>query len=601
MNVGLRWRLAAIFILVILLVSTLSTAYAVQRGADEVEASLVARQREMGARTAGEVERFLAAAGVSLQATAGLLQRGDVDPEVDRARVAEVFDPVIAFNPDFREVALVDAAGRVVLARPETGILANASLADLPAFRAASSDGRATLGLAAGEARSGWVVPVLASLGTPRPHYVAGVLASERIGEILFVNLPPGSEALFLDAEGRVVSATVPDGGEESVRLLATDGAVPADGSGARSEDTLITRTSLGGYPGEVVLLGSTAEIATLKSQIIRSALLTSAGLAGAAIVVGVVLASRVTQPLTDVRRATRSMAAGDLSVRAKPRGPPEVAGLARDFNAMAEALARDRKALLDIQEQLASMVKARTSDLEASQDEMELFFYSVSHDFRNPVAAISSLAELAAEQAPHGGKAGRDLHEFLGRIGRSSSQLQRLIQELLSFAQASRAAPDYREIEAAEVIREVVEEARASAQARGISLEAFGNAARIETDPARLRHVCTNLVQNAVKYMPPDRKDPLVEVRWGLLNGEFVVRVKDNGAGIPGSIRPHLFRPFGVRAAGRRDSTGLGLSIVNRLVGSLKGRIALETEEGKGTTFTVSLPARKPPAGAAR
>jgi signal transduction histidine kinase len=126
-------------------------------------------------------------------------------------------------------------------------------------------------------------------------------------------------------------------------------------------------------------------------------------------------------------------------------------------------------------------------------------------------------------------------------------------------------------------------------AEQQGLTLltELPGQPIYIYADSARLNQVVGNLLSNAISYTPSSGR---VTLRVGLAGEQALIQVQDSGVGIAAEHIPHLFKPF-YRAGKRMDSTGLGLAIVKEIVDLHGGSISVESQVGKGTTFTVLLP----------
>ncbi|WP_224366897.1 PAS domain-containing protein [Hyalangium versicolor] len=212
-----------------------------------------------------------------------------------------------------------------------------------------------------------------------------------------------------------------------------------------------------------------------------------------------------------------------------------------------------------------------------------------VSHDLKNPLAAILMQSAMAVRQ---GGLDARTL-KMMTRIQSSAERASRMIRDLLDFTQARLGGGiplQVRELDAREVIVPVLEEVRQAFPHRQLSFESVGDTTGV-WDGDRLAQVITNLVQNAVKYSPEATG---IEVRL-LSDGPCVeLTVHNHGAPIPAERIPHLFEPL-QRATSLEDksgrSVGLGLYIVKHIVEAHQGTIAVSSHEGEGTLFRVRLP----------
>ena len=596
-RLSLRLYVIILFVVAVLLVTILSTAFGISQASRGIRESLVDRQREAGSGAANDITYLFDSGKLALTSTAALVTASDLrSPRADV--IGPILDPLL-ISRVFSSALLLESTGRVAVARPPSPALANATYGEDPAVKDALTSRAAEVALPSAPDRPYWVTRIPATYGSAKPYFVLGVMNTDLIESVLFSNVDPRAQAVLLNPEGRVITATdpglVPDifaDWEPLQRIRSGASTLEEAKSPSSDDEVIVTASSLPRYSAQVALMSPKTQIESLQAQLIQSAILTSLGLALSAILLGVFAANTITRPLEDVRKATRRMSEGDLTVRARPRGARELQDLATDFNSMAAHLAEEWEQRVQLQNHLEEIVDQRTKELDQKREEMELFFYGVSHDFKSPVISISNLTQLIEESLEARTLDRSHLRQLANRIRRSSQNLQSLIMELLEFAQAGRTPPKLQPVRVNEVVRGVFDEAKSAAAERKIRLEAPTRGLEFETDPARLRHVLTNLVQNAVKYMP-DRKHPRVRVSWERHKSEVVVRVSDNGGGIPESVQAQLFRPFARHAPSGASASGagLGLSIVKRLTESLGGVVELETGPGKGTTFTLRFP----------
>ena len=221
-----------------------------------------------------------------------------------------------------------------------------------------------------------------------------------------------------------------------------------------------------------------------------------------------------------------------------------------------------------------------------------------VSHELRTPLASILGYVEMLREE----GVSGPDADHCAEVIERSAQRLLRLVGDLqlLSQIQSGKTAMEFRSADLADVTASVVEELRPEAQRKHIDLALCATAIpRLTIDPARIAQVLGNLLSNAVKFTPEGGR---VEVRLGTEEGQVVLAVTDTGAGIPVADRERIFERFYRTAIARRQAiqgTGLGLTISRAIVEAHNGTIAVDSDEGRGSTFTVRLPLRLRPAPA--
>lgn len=226
---------------------------------------------------------------------------------------------------------------------------------------------------------------------------------------------------------------------------------------------------------------------------------------------------------------------------------------------------------------------------LEASNKELEAFSYSVSHDLRAPLRAITGFSQLLQEQLRSGidPKAQR----YLDSIGRSAERMDQLIDDILAFSRMSRTSMNVGQVDMTALAREVYDELKAGAPERNIrfALHQLPGAAG---DFAMLRQVWSNLLGNAVKYTA-QRAEAQIEVEGAGQAGEVVYSVKDNGAGFDMQYAGKLFGVFQrLHSPNQFEGTGIGLAIVQRIVARHGGRVWAEGEVDRGATLHFALPA---------
>ena len=217
-----------------------------------------------------------------------------------------------------------------------------------------------------------------------------------------------------------------------------------------------------------------------------------------------------------------------------------------------------------------------------------------VSHDLRTPLTAIIGYADLMSmgipDQLPEGTR------QNLERIRTSARHLLYLMNELLTFARldAGHEELHLQDVDVRDVVKEVATlmEPLADERGLGFNVDVPSRPMRIRTDPDKLRQVLLNIIGNAMKYTPKGS----VRVDVSGAPTRTIVRVSDTGVGIPQEHIPRIFDPFwqaDPTQRSRNGGTGLGLSIVRRLVDLLGARARVESDVGRGTRFTVSLPKR--------
>jgi signal transduction histidine kinase len=237
---------------------------------------------------------------------------------------------------------------------------------------------------------------------------------------------------------------------------------------------------------------------------------------------------------------------------------------------------------------QTLALLRGYTSAAEERVTELDAFAGQVSHDLRSPLQtiqlAVGSIERKAQDPS---------LQRLAARASSGVTRIDGLIRDLLQFARSGAAAQRTARADVDAVVREVHEDFHPVAARAGVTLKvAVAPLVHVRMAAVALKTVLANLVENAIKYRRPD--GGRVEVSVTTDADRVVLAVKDDGVGIPPAIAPRLFDPF-FRGSKRPDSYGLGLATVKRLVESHQGTIAVESEEGRGSTFSVTLRRAEP------
>jgi signal transduction histidine kinase len=227
---------------------------------------------------------------------------------------------------------------------------------------------------------------------------------------------------------------------------------------------------------------------------------------------------------------------------------------------------------------------------------ELDDFAGRVAHDLRNPLQAIGMSLSLIRKRTED--------ERTLATCAKAQQGAKRMadfIQELLTFARSGATPAHGASARVEQVLQEVEQDLAPEAEARKIRLLVRPAAdVYAAISPEALRAIVGNLADNAVKHMPPEGTERRVELSSERGRSDVEIRVRDTGAGIPAEALPRLFDPF-FRATDRPGGFGIGLKTVKRLVDAHGGRLQVETEAGRGSLFTVTLPAAAPPEPAAQ
>jgi len=248
--------------------------------------------------------------------------------------------------------------------------------------------------------------------------------------------------------------------------------------------------------------------------------------------------------------------------------------------------------------DQLRDAFNDTLARLERSFGQLRRFTADASHELRTPLTALRSVGEVGLR----GAKTPEDYREVIGTMLEEVDRLSRLSDELLTLARAEAGQAHLRSdpVDLSALTAEVADQLAVLAEERGQALECgLDGPVIVRGDRLALRQTLVNLIDNAIKYSPESTH---IFVRVGSDSGLAFVEVKDEGPGIPPDHCERIFERFyRVDSSRSREmgGTGLGLSLVKWTTEAHGGRVELETETGRGSTFRIVLPREEPRHGA--
>jgi len=243
----------------------------------------------------------------------------------------------------------------------------------------------------------------------------------------------------------------------------------------------------------------------------------------------------------------------------------------------------------LDITERKHAEVEREKliAELESKNEELERFTYTVSHDLKSPLVTINGFLGYLELDAASGNM--ERLKKDTQRIQGAVNKMQSLLNELLELSRIGRMKNESKLIPFEELVREVVELLQGTIMEHGIEVRFASNSSTVFGDRVRLLQVLQNLVDNAAKFMG-NQPNPYIEIgQRGEEDGKPIFYVKDNGIGIAPEYHERVFGLFNKLDA-KTEGTGVGLALVKRIVEIHGGRIWMESEIGKGSTFFFTL-----------
>ncbi len=313
-----------------------------------------------------------------------------------------------------------------------------------------------------------------------------------------------------------------------------------------------------------VVVARPRASFADTLRALLPSLIIAGLVAAGFALVVAGLLSRTITQPLRNLVAGSRRFAKGEYEARVPVSGPGEVAELGGAFNEMA-------------------------GEIERARGSEHAFLADISHELRTPLTSIQGFSQAIVE----GEAQGDAVHRAAEIIHREARRLVRLVEGLLQVAKLEAGAQTMarEEVAPAQLLAGACTALDVQAHDAGVRFDVDTNGVPpLHGDPDKLAQLFLNVLDNAVKHSP---RGSTVTVRAAAEDGHVVVRVRDEGSGLPEGPEARLFERFfrGANAASR-DGAGLGLAIAQAIARSHGGDITARNVTGGGAEFSIRLPA---------
>ena len=301
-------------------------------------------------------------------------------------------------------------------------------------------------------------------------------------------------------------------------------------------------------------------------SAILLSSIVISFGLA---ILLSLLFSAIFNRPISQLEQVAHRLADGQYKTRTSLKRSDEIGSLARSMDVLAERLEEARE--LD----------------EQRREQQKQLFANISHELRTPVTVIRGSLEALRDGVVTGTK---EIEAYYEQMIRESRWLQRLIRDLLELSrlQNSEFTLESQTFELCDLLGDVAMSARALSEDKGVvfTCEEPRTSYLFTGDYTRLRQMLLAVADNAVKFTPEGKR---VQIR--LDENRPVIVISDEGEGIEKDDLKHIFERFRAARQPGRDSTGLGLAIVREIARRHQVEIHVESNVGKGTTFTFVFP----------
>ena len=363
---------------------------------------------------------------------------------------------------------------------------------------------------------------------------------------------------VLLDSKGTLVNTRFPQVGANSNIGQFTDA----------GEEWIFVQQQLrvgalgAGGQGLIVVARPRAVFADAVRALLPSLVIAGLIAAGFALVVAGLLARTITRPLRELAAKVGAFAAGDHRARVPLAGPSEVRELGGAFNDMA-------------------------TEIERARNSEQAFLADISHELRTPLTSIQGFAQAIVDGEARG--------EGVQRAGliiqRESRRLVRMVEGLLQVAKLEAGAQPmaHDPVGAADLVRGAIAALDVQAKEAGVSFDIHTDPLPVVGDADRLSQLFINVLDNAVKHSP---RGSSVQVVGERANGEVIVRVRDQGTGLPVGTEMQLFARFWRGDNAARNGAGLGLAIAQAIAQAHGGSIEARSVPDGGAEFAIRLPA---------
>jgi light-regulated signal transduction histidine kinase (bacteriophytochrome) len=265
-----------------------------------------------------------------------------------------------------------------------------------------------------------------------------------------------------------------------------------------------------------------------------------------------------------------------------------ELAVANEELQVQAEELTVQADELIVQQGALERRVKERTSELEASNQELEAFSYSVAHDLKTPIRVIEGFSRMLLGE--HAAQLDAEALRLLKVICTNTKMMMHLIDDLLSLSSLARQPLTKSDVHLGDMARQVFERLQSQEPGRNLQLTVH-DLPTAYVDHSLFYQVMMNLLSNAIKYTS-ERETAFIEVGGRIEGNEKIYYVKDNGIGFDQRYAEKLFDPFRrLHICAEYEGSGVGLAIVQRIILRHGGRVWAEGKVNEGATFYFALP----------
>jgi two-component system, sensor histidine kinase and response regulator len=232
--------------------------------------------------------------------------------------------------------------------------------------------------------------------------------------------------------------------------------------------------------------------------------------------------------------------------------------------------------------------LRLKTERLEKANAELERFVYSASHDLRAPLVSMRGVIQLAGQDITDA-----QALSYMGMIDKSAKKLDQFLQNIIHYYQNLKSDELITEVSLDRVLDDIIDKHTAMDMAEGVSFtKAVAASAPLKMDEHRLKMALSNVISNAIRFQDAAKETKKVDIEAVVNTEKVIIKVEDNGLGMPPEIVPRVFEMFfrdGDMSIGA--GTGIGLYIAKEATEKLGGKITVSSELGIGSRFTLEIP----------
>lgn len=610
MFTSLRTRLTLLFVTLTIIPLVIVGTLIARRGFETLENQSGELQAQLARQTAISLGAFFNERRNELFVLTDVFGLTSLDEDAQR----NVLLTLLSEQPAYYQVSLLDGDGQETIQLTRGEIVTTADLtnrSDEPLFQQAVESGAISFSPVYfnEDARDR-----LITVAVPVQDLFTGEIGNVLIAEVRFqtveeavlrgLNLEQGEDVFVVDNAGVVIAHRnpnfvlrqtvfdLPDNNGRHTGLTGSDVILAMDTIQLSGLDLIVVAETT--YDNATALaydLTSLAAVITVNSLLV----------AGAIVVFSV---GRAVSPILKISKVAQAIEGGDLTVKADETGAKELATLGRTFNRMTAQLSQTLKGLQDNVAKLEAANVERENlikDLQASKRLAEEnsrlkseFLATMSHELRTPMNAIEGFSGIMLSRM--GGVDFNDKTErYLHKVQSNSQRLLHLINDFLDLSriESGRLELANLPISLAEMVEKWRNAVGVFSENKDVTFSVSVDKDLPDTiygDEEALSKIVTNLLSNAFKFTSQGK----VELKLERQNEQLTIEVTDTGIGIPPHAREFIFDEFRqVDQSSKRvyGGTGLGLAIVQRFVREMGGTVTLDSEVGKGSTFTVLVP----------